>query len=94
MKRISVAVAAVTAVMLAGCGGGNDSPAPAAPPTGGTPTTPATPGPVDFNVYTVQLVGQQGPSYDRVEPQSLDDITFKFDNDESTASVYGSSLPP
>lgn len=93
MKRIPMSVAAAVAIVLGGCGGG-DEPASVPPPTSGTPTPPITPAAIDFNVYAVQMAQQQGSSYDRAEPLVLDDLNFTFNNDESTATTYASVLPP
>ena len=90
MRTSTVLLLGIASLALVGCGGGNNPPAatPPAPPTGSTPSAPA---PVDFNVFTVQLVLQQDVASEAKAPIPVEDQNFVFREDGTT---FASVLPP
>ena len=91
MKRVIFLTAALGLFALAGCGG-DDPPVSAAPPAGGTPTTPTGPATTDFNVFAVQLALQQDAASERNPPILLDGYTFAFS--DTDGGVFATVLPP
>jgi len=91
MKTSHILIGAVAALSLAACGGGGDSSGSMStpPPTGGTPSTPATPAPADFSTYAVTLAKQQDAASEKAAPESLDNTSFAFDESSAAfASVF------
>lgn len=92
MKAVTIMAASLLALLLGGCGGGDDpAPMTPAPPTGGSPGGPAVTT-TDFNVFAVQLALQQDAASERAAPVVLDDYTFAFNDTDGTS--LATALPP